>query len=131
MKTGNSHVLMILLLAGAGFSMMQHPATAAEERRIMAQEIHQLLANAKVTGEGYEQTFGDPRGHDSASTTYWEGNNPSYGRWRVSADKYCSQWGNPEFWSCYEVRVIVQPAETAIIWLDESGRRFEGVIVEE
>ena len=103
-------------------------AHADEERRLAADEIHEILANGRVSGKGFVQTFGDPRGHDDASTTYWEGNNSSFGRWKVEADKYCSLWGSSGFWACYEMKVFQKDADQFVVWIDSEGRRFEGKV---
>lgn len=104
------------------------PAFGGEERLIQADEIHELLSNSRVIGKGFEQTFGDPRGHASASTTYWEGKNSSFGRWRVEGNKYCSQWGQNGPWACYKMTVFDEAGQRHVVWIDSSNRRFEGVL---
>lgn len=101
---------------------------ANDERILTGKEILRLLVNSKVAGKGFQQTFGDPRGQVSASTTYWEGNNQSLGRWNVQGNRYCSQWGQNASWACYKVAVLTGKGEISVIWIDESGRRFEGIL---
>lgn len=124
-----------LVLLGAtlaiGYGISRKAVVAADERRVKGDEIHAVLSGARVVGKGYEQLFGDPRGHDSAPTTYWEGKNASFGRWRVEDDQYCSQWGNFTYWTCYEMRVGEENGAEKVIWIDTSGRRFEGIVEKE
>lgn len=104
-------------------------AGAAQEQLLQAPEIISLLANQKVKGEDFEQSFGDPTGHASASTTYWQGGNASFGRWRVEGDAYCSQWPPTEFWTCYKVATYDENALKHVIWIASDGSRYIGHIV--
>jgi len=110
--------------------LILHPAigVAAEERIVQGPEIISLLANQTVNGDSFEQSFGDPTGHDNASTTYWEGKNASFGRWRIEGDEYCSQWPPSEFWTCYKVATYVAGAKTFVVWIGSDGTRFVGHI---
>lgn len=118
-----------IVAALIGFSLcLSDIVFAGEERAIDAEEIYKLLSDARVVGKGFEQTFGDPRGHASASTTYWEGNNSSHGRWRVEGNRYCSQWGQSGPWSCYKMTTHEEGDGRFVVWIDNSGRRFEGLL---
>ena len=97
---------------------------AAKEKRADADRIYELLAGAKAVGEDFEQTFGDPRGHESAPTSYWQANQGSFGRWKVVEDQYCSQWPPNDSWSCYDVLWSAEDGATRIIWVASGGERY-------
>lgn len=113
---------MIAFLA-AMVSASDGEETAAEQRAD-AGRIYELLVGAKAVGEDFEQTFGDPRGHESAPTSYWQGNQGSFGRWKVVNDQYCSQWPPNESWSCYDVLWSAEGGTTTIVWVSSGGDRY-------
>ena len=124
--TPRIHILLAWLIA-AFFAVMVSASAGEEtgvEKRADADRIHELLAGAKAVGEDFEQTFGDPRGHESAPTSYWQGNQGSFGRWKVVNDQYCSQWPPNESWSCYDVFWSADDAATTIIWVSSGGDRY-------
>ena len=114
--------LMALFLAATVSAYAEEESV--EEVRADADRIHELLAGAKAVGDGFEQTFGDPRGHESAPTSYWQGNQGSFGRWKVVNGQYCSQWPPNDSWSCYDVFWSAQEGATWIIWVASGGERY-------
>jgi len=101
---------------------------ATDEVRLSGAEILEILANRRVVGKDFEQTFGDPREHMDASTTYWQGNNSSFGRWKVVDDQYCSLWPQSSLeWSCYTVARLQKGVQVFVIWTAGS-QRFEGLV---
>lgn len=110
-------------------ALLIFPAFSQEENRLNGKEILALLSDSWVKGDDFEQSFGIPDGPVSASTTYWQGGNPSYGRWRVEKDQYCSQWQQNGPWGCYDVSSFQSNEETHIIWTDISGRRYKGILM--
>ena len=100
-----------------------------EEITINGEKILALLSDARVIGSDFEQSFGTPNADSPASTTYWQGNNASFGWWRVQEDQYCSQWQQNGPWSCFQVSSYEDGKDTFIIWVDSGGRRFESKLV--
>ena len=56
-----------------------------------------LTGRELVYEDGATQTFGA-----SGATTYDAGR-PSWGRWAVRGDRYCSQWPPSDGWACYDM----------------------------
>jgi hypothetical protein len=113
---------LVMMVAG-----LPAAALAQEERLLNGAEILESLADHKVIGEKFEQSFGNPSGHESASTSYWEGNNGSFGRWRVEGNEYCSQWPPAEFWVCYKVAITNHgDGQKQITWIASDGTRYVG-----
>jgi len=106
----------ILLLAAAV------PALAGEERPLAGSEISALLTGQTVIGEGTRQEF-----RASGHTLYSDGRD-SWGYWRVEGDRYCSQWPPQEGWTCYAMRSWEDGGRVWVVWIGESGTRFEGHI---
>jgi hypothetical protein len=83
-------VLAIALLAG--------PVAAEEWQVLSGAQVRDALA-ARVLGyaDGATQNFfADGR-------TLYEKGSPSWGRWRVEGDRYCSVWPPSDRWACYGV----------------------------
>lgn len=129
-RVGFTMICKRVLISLLFLAFLPESVSANQEVRLDEAAIYDVLANKRVKGEGFEQSFGDPRGHENASTTYWEGTNASFGRWKVEGNKYCSQWPPNEFWGCYKVLRSNQNGKVNIIWIDVNGRRFEGVLMD-
>lgn len=80
----------LVLLAG--------PGAAGDWQVLRGEAVRNALA-ARVLGYagGETQTFfADGR-------TLYDASSPSWGRWRVDGDLYCSQWPPADRWDCYGV----------------------------
>ncbi len=95
------------------------PAWAAEGRPLFGPGIAQLLTGAEVIGEGTRQKF-----YESGRTLYNDGRD-SWGYWRVEGDRYCSQWPPQEGWICYDMRVREQDGRVWVVWIGDSGARYD------
>lgn len=83
---------MILL-----FTLWALPATAEEWQKLNSEEIQQALtARVLQYPSAMQDFFADGR------TLYDEGR-PSWGRWMVSGNRYCSVWPPSSLWSCYDL----------------------------
>jgi hypothetical protein len=130
MKTLLQNRLLQRFAVLSAFLLISFPANSQEEKTLSGLEISVVLSDARVKGVDFQQSFGTPDGETSASTTYWQGNNASFGRWRVEGDDYCSQWQQDGPWSCYAVSSFTLNNDTHIIWIDRSGRRYESVLIQ-
>ncbi|WP_075995325.1 hypothetical protein [Salaquimonas pukyongi] len=119
-----AHIHILLFAPLAALLALTLPAFAQQEQRAGERRIYELLVDAKAVGEDFEQTFGDPRGHESAPTSYWQGNQGSFGRWKVANGQYCSQWPPNEAWSCYDVFWSAEGGQTTIVWVSSGGERY-------
>jgi hypothetical protein len=72
---------------------------AAEWQSLHGEAIAAALSARVLVypGGATQNFFADGR------TLYEAGNGPSWGRWRVDGDRYCSQWPPREAWDCYAV----------------------------
>ena len=64
------------------------------------------LSGAEITEALSDQTllYGDARQvFYTSGRTLYETARPSWGRWRVTGDQYCSQWPPSNRWSCYDM----------------------------
>ena len=60
-------------------------------------EISAALTDQTLIYEQARQVF-----YISGQTLY-ETSRPSWGRWQVRGDQYCSQWPPTDTWSCYDM----------------------------
>lgn len=105
-----------------------HAPAGAEDRKLSADEIEQVLAGNTIeglwAGRPYKQYFSE-----TGNTIYAEdGRQPSKGRWKADPDKeaYCSWW-EMSGWSCYEV---LDGGPDAIIWVSPgSGERHPATVL--
>ncbi|HHB81049.1 MAG TPA: hypothetical protein ENK83_04790 [Aliiroseovarius sp.] len=81
--------MILLLLPGAGF--------AGDFVPMSGHEIRAALTDQSPSYGAARQVF-----YTSGQTLY-EDKRPSWGRWRVTGDQYCSQWPPSELWSCYDM----------------------------
>ncbi|WP_224815211.1 hypothetical protein [Hasllibacter sp. MH4015] len=83
--------------------------------------ITALLTDRIVTYEnGATQRF-----YPSGRTLYTHGE-PSWGEWRVEADRYCSLWPPAPDWDCYDVSADGD----AVNFMDDWGNDFPGTLSE-
>jgi len=99
----------------------------ADERPLTGAEISHLLTGATVitpraNGHEIRQEF-----HANGSTLY-EDVELSWGRWDVRGDKYCSQWPPQQGWVCYDMASWYHDDARWVVWVGESGTRYEGRI---
>lgn len=82
---------VLILLAG--------PAMAGDWEVLRGDEVRAALA-ARVLAypDGATQDF-----FQDGKTLYESDGTPSWGRWRVEGDQYCSQWPPSDSWACYGV----------------------------
>ncbi|MEM7238803.1 MAG: hypothetical protein AAF501_13410 [Pseudomonadota bacterium] len=95
---------------------------SAEEARLSGSAISDLLTGATVIGERTEQVF-----YESGRTLYNDGQD-SWGYWRTQGDRYCSQWPPSESWVCYDMVAETAGGVTRVVWIGDSGTRYEGKI---
>lgn len=82
--------------------------------------IAEAITDRTVTyDDGATQRF-----YASGRTLYTFGE-PSWGTWRVDADRYCSQWPPAPSWECYAVQ---GNSARGINFRDDYGNDFSGVI---
>jgi hypothetical protein len=86
-------IAVLLMAIWPGF------VAAQSWEQIVGDDILAVLSGAEVRYIGARQTF------DADGATFYEDGRPSYGRWRVLGDQYCSQWPPSDLWSCYDVTV--------------------------
>ena len=85
-----SAILVIFLVSTPVFS-------DAGWLKLTGPEITQKLSNASLVYDGARQSF-----FESGRTLYDAGEE-SWGYWRVSGDRYCSQWPPHAVWECYDL----------------------------
>lgn len=82
------HFALLLLLATPALAHGWTPLTGEEIRAA-------LSGRALVYGENARQEF------YASGRTLYEAPQPSWGRWSVRGDQYCSQWPPSDLWTCY------------------------------
>ena len=108
-----------LLLAGLALPGM---AMAGDWQPMTGAAITEALTGATVIYRGEapaRQVF-----HESGRTLYDSGR-PDWGTWRISGDRYCSQWPPAPQWDCYE---MTSDGADGIRFISEGGTVFEGRI---
>lgn len=96
----------------------------ADEIQLNGGEISRVLTGVTTVAER-------PDGHEIRQTFYASGRTlyvdvePSWGRWEVRDDLYCSQWPPQQGWVCYHVAVWQRDGADWIVWTGESGTRYE------
>lgn len=82
--------------------------------------IAKVLTNAELQFAAARQTF------DADGSTLYDAGRPSFGRWQVQGDQYCSQWPPSDRWACYEMT----QNGNALRFIADDGSVSEGLIVE-
>ncbi len=105
------------------FSVM---SADAEERRLSGVDIRDLLTGAVTAaprdgGEILQTFFADRR-------TRYDDGRESWGLWEVRGDQYCSNWPPSPAWVCYDMFGWQQDGRQWVVWIGESGTRFEGYV---
>jgi len=90
-------------------------AAKADERKLGAAEIEQMLAGNTVDGNWKGTPFKQFFAADGSTTYLAEGAQPSAGKWKVDAakDQYCSWWQGSA-WDCYDIHSV---GPDSIIWV--------------
>jgi hypothetical protein len=89
----------------------------AEEKKLNGAEIAAALTDKVLTAKtDTTQIF-----QKSGVTFFSESGSQSQGFWKVSGDKYCSQWPPNQAWPCYDV---LQDG-SKITFVSASGSRYE------
>ncbi len=100
--------------------LLATPAVAEDWRPLTGPGITAALS-ARVLGYDGGATqnfFADGR------TLYEVAGAPSWGRWRVEGDRYCSQWPPREAWVCYGVEA--EAAGLDLRFVGDSGEVTTG-----
>ena len=95
---------------------------------LAAQEF-QPMDGAQITAALTDQTllYEDARQVFYASgQTLYEDSRPSWGRWRVTGDQYCSQWPPSDAWTCYDMA----HRGGVLRFIAADGRKIDGVYEE-
>jgi hypothetical protein len=89
----------------------------AGEQKLRGDEITAVLSDVVLSGNnGVTQIF-----QKSGATFYSQNGSQSQGSWKVTGDKYCSQWPPNETWPCFDV---LRDGEL-ITFVSSSGTRYE------
>ncbi len=110
-------IRMILVL-----TVLASPASAAEWQKLNDEEILQALVSRVLQySNAIQNFFADGR------TLYEEGQ-PSWGRWLVSGDRYCSVWPPSTEWTCYDL----EQHERGLMlrFISDSGTITKGVYID-
>lgn len=59
----------------------------------------------------------------ASGRTLYESGRPSWGRWEVRGDKYCSQWPPADGWACYDFGRL---DDGGFVFIGESGDQTFG-----
>jgi hypothetical protein len=84
-------ILMMLVLAAT-------PAIAEDWTVLTGDQIRTALTARLLVYEG-----GARQQFNADGTTRYESPDVSHGQWRVTGDRYCSQWPPSDRWACYDV----------------------------
>ena len=114
---------LVLLLCALATPLS--PALA--EQAMTGDEIRAALQEATVITprEGrpdIRQVF-----YPSGRTLYNDGRD-SWGYWDVRGDAYCSQWPPSPAWVCYRMLTWQMDERQWVVWIGESGTRYEAYI---
>lgn len=106
----NLIVTAVLLLGTGGLS--------AEPVKMDGSAIMRALSGKSVAGNQDGRKWRQEFMADGA-TVYYEGNQPSPGRWKVDGDQYCSLWPPSEKWDCYDMamdgeEILFMPKGSAV-----------------
>lgn len=90
----------------------------AEPVKMDGPAIESALAGKSVAGNQDGREWRQDFRSDGA-TIYYEGNQPSPGRWKVDGDQYCSLWPPSETWDCYDMamdgeEILFMPKGSAV-----------------
>lgn len=109
-----------LMLAGLA------TVSQAGERPLVGTEIRAILTDAtaitpKDGGEIIQVFYSDRR-------TFYQDERPSWGLWEIRNDQYCSNWPPSASWVCYDMFAWEQDGRQWVVWIGESGTRYEAYI---
>jgi len=78
---------------------------------------------AALTGSTlvYPEEGGAKQEFESDGTTVYIENGPSFGRWRVTDNRYCSVWPPASHWVCYDVEQSTDSSRTRRATLKHSS----------
>ena len=68
--------------------------------------------------------------YESGRTLYDDGRD-SWGYWEVRGDAYCSQWPPSAGWVCYRMWRWQRGGKQWVVWIGDSGTRYEGYVADE
>ena len=99
---------------------------ALAEERLTGPDIRALLTGAttitpKEGGEITQTFYKDRR-------TFYQDERPSWGLWEVRGDQYCSNWPPSPSWVCYDMFGWQQDDRQWVVWIGDSGTRYEAYI---
>ena len=89
--------------------------------------IREVLTGATVVTPRAGKTTIRQVFYSDRRTRYDDGRE-SWGLWEVRGDLYCSQWPPSPSWVCYEMRQWTEDGAHWVVWIGDSGTRYEGFV---
>ncbi len=113
---------MIRTIALLSVMVSAVPATAQDWVPMTGDDIRAALTDAKIDYPDGWQTF------QADGRTLYAVGGESWGRWRVTEDKYCSQWPPSQHWECFDME---RGPGRGVRFVSSGGELYEGVFPEE
>ncbi|MGR3502882.1 hypothetical protein [Pseudaestuariivita sp.] len=100
-------------------ALLAVPASAEDWQPLDGPAIRDALTERTLRFPTATQTF------YASGRTLYDAGRPSWGYWRIEADRYCSQWPPRGEWACY----AVEAAGDAVRFVAPDGSLSTGVRV--